>query len=156
MDATAIADALRAWAEETIPALAGSGYSYPPMGKSKDLPDVVGGVDQESEAIRDDRFPWSQIQQTGVHLFESSISIMAEQGKTEEEAEAAMLFLRTTVAELFAARRADNTLGGRVFDTGPEVSADYDPGFVQYADGSRGREVRITLTVAEPLEPSQP
>lgn len=155
MNAQEVSEALVAWALDTCDELGDSGYAYPPMTKSKSLPDVVGGVEQESKLIRDPRFPISELQETGIRVWECSLSVMAEQGETDEESAAATLMLRTIVDKLFAAHEADSTLGGRVFDTGPELTADYEPGFVVYADGSRGREVRIALTAAEPLEASR-
>lgn len=151
MNAADVAEALAAWALEVVPTLTAS-YSYPPLEKNSDPPDVVAGVLRESKLIRDPRFPWSNVQQIGVRVWETELSIMADQGADDAASEAATDYLRAAVDAIFASQEADSTLGGRVHDTGPEVQADYEPGFVVYADGSRGREVRIVLTVAEPLE----
>lgn len=160
MDATEVSEALVEWALATCPELQG-GYAYPPTGKNTTLPDVVAGVDSEEEKIVDERFPWSQLQQTGVRIFDCTLSIMAEQDiapepgpLAEDPGKVATDQLRGMVRALMDAKRPDATLGDRVFDTDVRIRADYEPGFVEYADGSRGREVRISLTVAEPLEAS--
>jgi hypothetical protein len=155
MNATEVSEALVTWAQAVVPSLAGSGYDYPPMGKTKELPDVVAGVIAEAKDVSDERFPWSLLQQTGVRIFDCQLSIMVEPGDTDDDSKAAMDELRSMVRALMDSQDADATLNGLVFDTDPRMRADYEPGFVEYADGSRGREVRIVLTVAEPLEASR-
>lgn len=149
MDAQAVCTALGQWASAIIPSLT-KFYDFPPMEKDSDPPDVVAGVLHEAKLIRDPRFPWSQVQQTGVRVWECELSIMHDPGETNAESATANAYLRAAVAALFAAQEADSKLGGRVYDTAPEMTADYEP-LTVYVDGSRGPEVRIGLTVAEPL-----
>lgn len=145
-------DAALAWIVATIPELDGSTYDHIPAGKSKALPDVVGDLGQEEIVREDPEFVLSQMQQVGLRLFRLGFSFMVESGTDEAGAEDATHKLRGYAEALIESLLNDATLGGRVQMASPFLMFDYTPPFVEYDDGTRGREATLTMTVGERLE----
>ena len=150
-NAQAIA-AVSAWVADTLPEVAGSMYEYPPTGKSKALPDCVVELTTEGPARDDDQFPVGQLQQAGVYVWRIGLSLMVDAGVADEDAEAAQAVLYDFGERLKRALFADETLGARVPMASPwAFEVDYSSPMVQYADGTRGREVAVGLAVGELL-----
>jgi hypothetical protein len=145
-----VIDAVLAWARDTIPAVAG-GYDFVPPGKPEALPDVV--VDLESEGFDvgpTPEFPWPQLQQRDLYVWRLVMSFMVGAGKDQATHQAAAHQLRVFAEALRAALAGDPTLGKRVFLASPlSFRIDYTPPFVEWSDGTRGREMTVNLAVAQ-------
>lgn len=129
-----------------------TGYDYPVGTKDGGLPDAIvvclrkrrsTGRNEGSDS------PLADLEQAHIRLFDMAISIMVELGQTEGETRTAHKALEAFGAELEGSMSADATLGGRVFATTPEYTFDYEQPFVEYGDGTRGRDVLLTMTVFE-------
>lgn len=148
----AVVEAVVAWIAEVVPAVAANTYTYLPAGKAKGLPDVAVDI-VTSEIVREDPdFQMMALQQVVLQVRRLALSFMVESGVTEEQAKAATDTLRSFFDALVAGVLADHTLGGRVALASPFLTVDYEPAFVEYADGTRGREMTVQLAVAEPLQ----
>lgn len=146
MTSEEVAQAVLAWAREAVPALEG-GYAYLPSQKDQLLPDVVVDVAEVEVARQLAEFPMSQIQQFFVHVFRCELSFMVDNSDPESAAQA----LRAMEALTTASLMRDGTLGGRVDFISPLFSYDFTPPFVEYADGTRGREMVMRMSVGEPI-----
>lgn len=151
MTESQIVTAVVAWVAATIPAVAANTYDYLPAGKAKGLPDVAVEIVTSEIAQEDPDFRGLGIQQVILHVRRLAISFMVEASMDEAAARAAQLQLRTFVDALTASVMADHTLGNRVPLASPYIVVDYEPAFVEYADGTRGREATVQMSVAEPL-----
>lgn len=139
-----------AWARAAIPELQG-GYAYPPTSKEQPLPDVVVDVEGAAMTISDSSFPWHDIQQAWIMRWDVTLSFMVDNSDPVEAVKALRGFADTLGAEALR----DGTLGGRVPFTSPLMSFDYTPPFVEYDDGTRGREMTMLMTVGELFEEPQ-
>jgi hypothetical protein len=149
MTSDEIAGGVVEWARAILPALL-AGYDYTVSMKDR-LPDVV--VDFTGVGVRrvDADFPYADLQQTLVVRHDLMLSFMVD--NTEPASAAGQL--RSFADALLLSILQDGTLGGRVPFVSPYVTFDYTPPFVQYADGTEGREMTMTLSVADPVEVSQ-
>jgi hypothetical protein len=144
-----ITDALVDWAREVVPTLEG-GYDYVPAEKDEPLPDVVVEVmrtyiDPDAAA----GFAEIRIEQRRVRVWMVDISIMVDNA----DPEAAAAYLRDTGDLLMAAWLApDRSLGGRVPFTSPFASIDSSTPFVEYEDGTKGREMTMSVAVGDLVE----
>lgn len=153
MTETEIVTAVVAWVADTIPEVAANTYDYIPSGKAKGLPDVAVDI-VTTEVVREDPdFQLMALQQVVLSIRRMGLSFMVSAGVDEADARNATLQLRTFVDRMRAALLEDHTLGGRVPLASPFLLVDYEPAFVEYADGTRGREVTVQMAVAEPLSP---
>lgn len=143
-------DALLEWVEATLPAVADRTYPYLPSGKDKGLPDAAAEM-QTSRIVREDaaNFPHLAIQQAILRVRDYAVSFMVEAGALDADADQADAELHGFADALEAALLADLTLGGRVASATPFVTFDYTPPFVQYEDGTRGRQMVLRILVAE-------
>lgn len=152
-DVQLVVDAVIAWIREVVPALE-SGYDFDTPGKTGPLPDVVCECTQEGYDEQGIFGPVARVQQAGrVYAYVLEASVMAslgELGDTEAHRTAAHQ-LREWATDLKNAIRQDGTLGGRVQLTSRQLIIRYRPGFVEYEDGTRGREMRLELAVGELL-----
>lgn len=147
-----VVEAVVEWVAEIVPAVAENTYTYLPAGKAKGLPDVAVDI-VTSEIVREDQdFQLMALQQVVLHVRRLALSFMVESGVTEEQAKGATDTLRSFFDALVAGALADHTLGGRLALASPFLTVDYEPAFVEYADGTRGREMTVQLAVAEPLQ----
>jgi hypothetical protein len=137
------------WAREVLPALNG-GYAYLIESKGS-LPDVVVELLSTEVALADDRFPYSQIQQRYIRTWDYEFSFMVNNDDTALAAGT----LEDWSDTLLTAASSDVTLGGRVGFISPFISFDFTPPFVEYPDGTRGREMRMLLAVGELVEGTQ-
>lgn len=154
-------DAVIAWvSDEVVPAIVGT-YDGEPPGKPQGLPDLVVDVVSEQTARDHPAFAaFSLIQQRLLHVWEIEGSIMVDAG-ADGDVDAALAAQRTLRGyghDIVRRTAEDATLGGRLTDgveqsfAAPTVGIDYRPAFVVYQDGTRGRELRFEMTVAELVE----
>lgn len=150
-----VAEQLVAWARAELTELQ-EGRAWLTAQKTK-LPDVVADVEEKSVVLSDPRFPRLDIEQAALRVFDCVLAFMvaidkeaAPAGQTVDQAETKLL--RDFGARLEASLLSDGTLGGRVFMASPLVSFDYRLPFVQYEDGTRGRQMVTRLAVAEPVQ----
>lgn len=145
-----VVDAMVEWLVAVCPEL--SSYDHAPAAKTQALPDVVCDLAQERTVRDDPDFPLMQLQQVGLRRFDVAFSFMVEAGVDEAGSQAAQQQLRTFAERLTLAVLDDATLGGRVPLASPTTLLfDYSLPFVDYEDGTRGRELRGELAVADPL-----
>jgi hypothetical protein len=148
MDANEIADALVEWALETCPDLNGS-YDHDPDSKTQPLPDVAAVVGGEGDSQSDPTLGLEiadfGLQETTLHTTRASLVLMVDPGDGAEATEQ----LQGFVSALAATLRADRTLGGRVRAASPFWQASYEPPFVEFDDGTKGRVATFSLAVAE-------
>jgi hypothetical protein len=151
MTESQIVEAVVAWIAEAIPEVADNSYDYIPTGKAKGLPDVAVDIVTSEVKMDDPEFQLLALQQVALQIRRLGMSFMVSAGVDEAGARAATLELRTFVDRITAAVLADHTLGQRVPIASPFLLVDYEPAFVEYSDGTRGREVTVQMSVAEPL-----
>jgi hypothetical protein len=150
-----VAAAVEAWVKEVLPELAAT---YPHVTAAKaDLPDAQ--VDLQNKAISygrgDERFPYEQLQQRMLRVFDLQISFMVERGEgatPEDQLDADLK--GTTELRDFGERLerdllANATLGDRVQVASPICEFSYGLPFVEYPDGTRGRQMMFSMSVAE-------
>ena len=150
MDSTEVAGFVIAWAREVLPDLA-SDYDFIPAGKSADLPDIVADIAREGVVREDPRFPLIAVQQAALRVWKIGFSIMVESGEDDDGARTATEQLRGFANALTLSLLNDPSLGGRVPFAAPDISFDYTAPFVEYSDGTRGREMAGEFAVAEPV-----
>ena len=144
--------AVEAWIRAVLPELEDRTYPYVPTGKSKALPDAVIDVGREDVVRDDEDFTILRLQQVAaVRIFRMGVSIMVEAGTTDADAGAAQTTLRSFIDRLLSGILQDDTLGARVDQASPFVEVDYTPPFVEYEDGTRGREVTLNFAIGEAL-----
>lgn len=143
--------AVIAWAEETVEEVAGNTYAYLPAAKIKGLPDCAVEILTMRVTRNDPDFALIDLQQTWIKRRDLAVNFMVAAPAAEADHLAAQEQLRTMVDRLVDALLADHTLGGRVPLASPVVDVDYDPAFIEYQDGTRGREVVVQIAVGEPL-----
>lgn len=141
--------AVRDWADSVIPALATARH-YLPSQKTI-LPDVAVEVEEKSIVMRDDRFSTRDIQQAALRVFELTLAFMVENSPGADQAESEQL--RSFGADLERSLLTDGTLGGRVQMASPIMRFDYRLPFVEYPDGTRGRQMTMSFPVAELVQP---
>lgn len=159
MTNTEVVQAVLAWVRDRTGIE--STYDYAPGGKEKPLPDVVAELSTEEVVRNDERFPYSTIQQVWLRAYSIGLSIMVEQGSNSTDPSdqdaaqaAAQTQLRQFGQQIVTGLVEDPTMGGRLGQgvASPLVSIDYTPPFVEYEDGTRGREMTVQLAVADLLE----
>lgn len=145
-------EAVVAWVRAELPEIQG-GYVREPPAKDHPLPDVVGALREESMVMGDDPdLPWVAIQQAGARRMVVELSFMAEAGATIAQSMDAGGTLEDFAERLLASLASDPTLGQRVAYASPwSWAVDYDPAYVEYADGTRGRMMTAELVLGEPV-----
>lgn len=148
MNVEVLPSALVDWASEVLPELA-AGYDFVPASKPDPLPDVIVEVVRTAVAANGaEHFPFWQLQQRHVEVYECSLAFMVD----NIDPSAAATQLRNFRDRLRDRALADETLGGRVPFRSPFISFDFSPPFVEYEDGTKGREMTMTLTVGDLVE----
>ena len=150
-------DAVLAFAVAACPPLAGHTYDFVPASKPKGLPDIVAELQSEGVVLEDESFPIARLQQAALRVWRIVLSVMddaspadAQDPASVDAAHAASQSrLRGWAEALLEGVMADHTLGGRVQLASPFVEVAYTPPYVEYEDGTRGREMTVTLSVAE-------
>lgn len=150
MNEQQVAQAVRDWAKAVLPELKASRHYL--SAQKTELPDVQADVARK-RLVRgpDERFPFAQLQQAGLRIFDCELSLMVERdeeaGVQADQRETEQL--RDFGDRLEASLLADATLGDRVQMASPLAEFDYSSPFVEWADGTRGRQLVVTLAVAE-------
>lgn len=147
-----VALAVEEWINEVLPELT---ETYPHVTAAKaDLPD--GQVDVQSKAITygrgDERFPWGQLQQRMLRVFDIQLSFMVEKGDGLTADAEGTEQLRDFGKRLEQALTTQPTLGDRVQMASPICEVNYGLPFVEYPDGTRGRQMTMSMSVAELVE----
>jgi hypothetical protein len=136
------------WAREVLPELNG-GYAYLPSSKEQALPDVVVDITRTYiDADAADGFAEIRIQQRAVRVWEVEMSFMVDNSDPEQ----ASATLRSWYDRLLDGWLASRTLGGRVPFTSPYPSIDSSSPFVEYEDGTKGREITMQVAVGDLVE----
>lgn len=142
---------VNAWVVATCdPPIVGA-YEYLPEMKTAELPDVVTEVLEVRMNIEDPRFPFAQLQQTWLKVWQINCSIMV--GNSDPGA--AALQLEGYADQMDASIRGDGSLGGRVPFISPFYAFDFTAPFVEYNDGTRGREMNMQMAIGELVEAPQ-
>jgi hypothetical protein len=148
MNAETLPNDIVTWVSGVLPELAAA-YDFVPASKPDPLPDVIVEVIRTSVvADGGEVFPFWQLQQRHVEVFEVSLAFMVD----NQDPEAAATQLRNFRDRLRDAVLPDETLSGAVGFRSPFVSFDFTPPFVEYEDGTKGREMTMTLTVGDLVE----
>lgn len=156
-----VAETVRDWISDLV-AEGGSGdpspfaadYAYLPVAKGG-LPDLIADTAASEYVADHPAFPkFSALQQAWLEVFEVTVSFMVE--VPEDHAEDAQRALRGYAGTVRTGLRQDTSLDGRlgaeppyVQEAAPTVRADFSDPMVEWADGTRGREARLTIFVAE-------
>lgn len=144
-----MATRVRDWAQGVLPELTSARHYL--SAEKTTLPDVMAEVVRKRIVRSEEAFGASAIQQAGVRVFDCELSFMvekaAEGGLEADQLETEQL--RDFGARLEASLLSDGTLGGRVQMASPLAEFDYSSPFVEWADGTRGRQMVLTLSVGE-------
>lgn len=148
MDATEASVTLVEWAVETCADL-NNVYECDPARIQHALPIAVADIGEEA-VVRSDPTLGIEIadlglEQGNLHVLRSSIALMVDDTADDSAAKE----LEALVAKLGAAIATDETLGGRVHAVSPFWRASYEPPFVEFDDGTKGRMATFSLAIAE-------
>jgi hypothetical protein len=153
VDATEISKAVAAWVVEVCPEV-NNAYKYDPARIEHALPIAIVEAHDEEDAASDPRLGLAisdvGIEQAVLHVTRLSIELVVD----EKPAGEATAKLEGFVAALAAALRAERaageiTLAGRVEAVSPFWQANYEPPFIQFEGGVKGRRASFSLAVAE-------
>lgn len=125
-----------------------TGYDFIPAQSTGPLPDVIVDVEHVNVVETSDLFPHANIQQAWVRVYTMGVSIMVDNTEPETAAES----LRDYADALGASLLANGTLGGRVPMVSKRHEFDFTLPFTVRNDGTRGREMTMSMTVAELVE----
>lgn len=153
MNENDVALAVTAWTQDVIPELQGASHFI--TAEKNGLPDVVVDTSEKNVVLRDPRFPQlSEVEQIALRVFEVDLAFMVESTASPDAAvaQAETEQLRDFGKRLEASLLSDVTLGGRVPVTSPLFAINYRLPFVEYADGTRGRQMTMAIAVADPIE----
>lgn len=142
-------NAVAAWAQDVLGDDLKWAYPYVPAGKSESLPDLVVEVTRsvitlDGEAL----FREWRLQQRMVEIHEVMLAFMVG----NDDPMAAAVVLRSFGERLQAAWLRSATLGGRVPMRSPFCEFDYTTPFVEYEDGTKGREMTMSVAVGDLVE----
>ena len=154
LDTQALADALVDWAVATCPAILGA-YNHPHAQKENDadgkvlFPDIAAEI-QSTRTVREDNehFPELTIQQLLLRVHTFSLMFVVDPNDPEQ----ATKDLEGIIDKLTEELVGDKSLGDRVVRASPITTASYEPPFVEFADGTRGRFATLEITVADIID----
>ncbi len=143
-----LADSLVAWAVATVPTILGT-YAHPHAEKTQALPDLAAEI-ITSRALRadDENFPYLGVEQFMLRVHQFRLMFVVE----PDNALVATQQLETIIDALTTSMISDHSLGGRVPSTSPLSEATYDPPFIEFADGTRGRLATLEILVADTID----
>jgi hypothetical protein len=148
VDSIEVSAALVEWTGEVCPAINAT-YDRDPTSILDALPIATAAISDESVVAGDTTLgiPLADlaIEQADVHVFRSTIFLMVEPEPDDDASHALQGFVR----DLGAAIKADQTLGGRVQSSSKRWSANYDPPFVEFDDGTKARVASFTVVITE-------
>ena len=144
-----IAAAIEAWVQEVLGDDLKQTYPHVTAAKTE-LPDAQ--VDVRDKAVQmggDQRFPWGELQNRMVKIFEVAVSLLvAKEDGLEADAESTAQ-LRDFGERLEHALLHQPTLNDRVQMASPFHTITYALPFVEYPDSTRGRQMTLNMAVAE-------
>lgn len=149
-----IAEGVLEWAGDLLSIDTGSRYSWPVAEKLGALPDLVAVVTRVRRVLNvpPEDFPQFQLQQIEVfRIYDLELSVQVEDATTEAGAKAAQETLEAAADSMYGSSAADTTLGGKVPATSITMNFDLSDPFQEYADGTKGRFLFATFSVAEPI-----
>lgn len=149
MNTNDLSDALLAWALAVVEPDLAAGYVYTPASKPDPMPDVI--VDLMRSFVQEgggDAFPMWQLQQRMVEGYDYEFTFTVD----NQDPQTAAQELRNFRDRFAQAVLRSPTLDGRVPFRSPFVSFDFGQPFVEYEDGTTGREMTMTLTVGDLVE----
>lgn len=139
---------LMEWSQSVLPELVGA-YDHVPAVKPQGLPDVVVEAGRSGiQMAPDTRFRYWDLQQAAIYFVEGSLSFMVD----NSDPAAAAAQLRDFETRLRDSVLQDATLGGRVTMASPLMEFDFTSPFVEYGDGTKGREMTMTIAVGDLVE----
>lgn len=140
-----VSEQVIAWVLATCPEIK-TGYPYPVASKLGALPDAVAYVTHKRVGPDHQEFPYGELDQYWMRVFNVELSIMVEADSDGQDAHQQLQAIGDTLEQ---AIRMDTTLGGRVQMTSEQIEFDYSLPFAEYEDGTRGRMLFCYLTVGE-------
>lgn len=141
--------AIKAWLPTVAPELTDKVYDHVPGPKPLGLPDCVIEVTRTGiEETGSTRFRFWDIQQKWVYFVEVSLSFMVDNADTQDAAG----YLRDLEHRLVLGVLQNPTLDNAVPFASPLTSFDFTAPFVEYEDGTKGREMSMTLAVGDLVE----
>jgi hypothetical protein len=143
-----LATTLEDWVLEKCPTIQGS-YDFPTAEKTQPLPDVAVEIDNAavSMAAEGALAEYLAVQQAMARTWTVRLFLMVP----PEPGDVATAQLTGFIDTLQLAIVEDSTLGGRVPWASKESRGSFNPPFVQFEDGTRGRAATLELTVGEPI-----
>lgn len=145
MSTSDIAEALESWALAVVPELNGS-YDYSAAAKTQPLPDVMIEIIDVSTAVTSEELLFN-FEQVLVHVWKVRMLLMVP----PEPGDTATDLLTGFIDALQASVINDQTVGGRLPLVSKEMRGSFNPPFVQFDDGTRGRVATLELTITEPI-----
>ncbi len=131
------------WAQAVLTEV-DSGYAYFTPEKLLPLPDVMVHIERTTITNQRRKNDFG-IEQTMNRIHDCRVSFMVD----ADDHLAAATQLDDFEERLTESALADGTLGGRVPNTNPEITFASAPAFVEYEDGTRGREVVMSVEVID-------
>jgi hypothetical protein len=163
MDEVTIPRYVRDWCRATIPEL-NAGYDYVTAMKDQ-LPDVqVNLTDTRAVYGGDERFPYGElIENANLLIYEMDVSFMVESGdgaplSAQEQQDKLKEWAKTLRLAIHDDAQLPYTDPGDVdhrlppLGASPLVAFDFGLPFVQYDDGTRGRQMSMALAIAELIQ----
>lgn len=140
------AEAIVEWVVATIPEIESS-YDHAAERKTQPLPDVGIEITDVEIRLDDERFPLYQIENTAVLSRQFDILLMVD----PEPAQTASDLLASFADQLIVSLASDFTLGGRVPAAALGLRFRFNPPFVRFDDGTKGRVTTGTIIIGEPI-----
>lgn len=149
IDSNAIVAGVAEWLALQLAELEGRIYDHVPARKPLGLPDAVVELARSATRIGGgEQFAMFDIQQALMYTADVDVSFMVDNADTA----AAAHQLRDFESRLIRAVLSDADLGGRVTCVAPELAFDFASPYVEYEDGTKGREMTMTITVGDLVE----
>lgn len=153
------------WIGDTCAIPAERRFPYPQATKTEALPDASAWVNSSRVQVGPDQaeFPLAFLQQVWLTIFVVEFQVMVEQGvahpddAVEEEvaAETAQAQLYDYATALRASIRGRQNLDGKLDGVGqlasPLLAFDFTVPFIEYEDGTRGRVMPGSISVAQQI-----
>jgi hypothetical protein len=152
IDEKTVAEAVTAWAGDLLEIPEAQRHPHPISLVQNQMPDLVATVLRRRVVRGDPAFPYSQLEQAWLLLFDVEVSVKVDREDVDPAIKAAHQTLQGYGKALSESAHADATLGGRVEFVSPAVECDYSAVFEEYEDGTRAQVVIVTLTVGELID----
>lgn len=141
------AEALVAWAAAKLPALLGT-YDHEPDERTARFPDAMvafQGIRYLATQPTGAGMQIEQVQQRKTRLYDCHLILTVDPSDADAASDQLLVFADTLGND--AAK--DRTLGNRVAWIAEEFEFSFQPPFVEYDDGTKGRAMTMKLTVAD-------